>query len=118
MSKTPPTDPADLLILARPVQRGEHLEQCAVADCTRDHYRTHLCLAHYMRLYRWRKAHGLPRIKHDVADIVTAMQRDRDNTLSSKTRNCHVKGCDRKHQARGLCKMHHNRWLRSQGANW
>lgn len=118
MPRITPIDPEELLKLALPVQRGDQLEWCSVPDCLREHYRTHLCLPHYMRLYRWRKAHGLPRIKHDFSEVASAVQRDRGNKLSTKDRKCHVKGCDRTYQARGLCKMHHNRWLRSQGATW
>lgn len=106
----PDLDPAELYKLAQPVTRYEAPTSCAVADCTEPHHKTGLCSRHYMKLYHWRKANDMPRIRQDYSNVTTALpatyKRDHADT-------CTITNCERPYSARGLCRMHYNRHLRA-----
>lgn len=112
-------DPETLNTYAKPVEQGHAPEFCGVPDCYWPYFRVNLCLGHYKQLNAWRNAQGLGRIKADYSHLIQIAQAPAPkNKMSTKERHCHVDGCQRPYMARGLCKLHHHRYLRALGATW
>lgn len=112
-------DPQTINTYAKPIERGHAPEFCGVPDCFWPYHTANLCLGHYRQLNTWRNLQGLGRIKHNNADLIQIAQAPADkNKMTVKSRHCHVQGCTRPYAARGLCKLHHHRYLRAIGADW
>lgn len=107
-----------LLKIAKPVDRDNAPKECQVPLCDRPHRGLHLCNAHHGQLYRYRTAQGeTKRFKQDNSDIEQYMLPPKGNSLKAKERYCHYPNCSRSYFARGLCKLHHKRWLRWKQEN-
>lgn len=104
--------------IARPVTRYELIHKCGVPGCSNPHKTINLCSSHYMQLYRWRKDNNKPRIRVDYSDVLKAATETAGNKLATKDRYCRIKDCTREYEARGLCGLHYQRYLRAKGARW
>jgi hypothetical protein len=108
-----PIPPDELAKIAKPVDKDNPPQVCQVPGCKNKHRGLGLCNAHHGRLYRYRLAQGKPeRIKRDNSDIERFMLPVLGNDLKAKDRYCHYPECQREFFARGLCRVHHKRWLR------
>ena len=111
--KVPPVTIEQLREIARPVDRYIRIEKCQVPECNEPHQALHLCSPQHNQLYRWRMSKGLKeRQKRDNSDIEQYMLPPLGNDLKAKDRYCHYPECKMPYFARGLCKVHHKRWLR------
>lgn len=105
-------DPHFLAKIARPVSSTEQLIACGVPSCPHPHRTTNLCIGHYMQLYKWRHAQGMPRIRHDRSKVTRIANLYRGK-LPADERYCHMPHCDRPYRVRGLCHTHYNQHLRA-----
>jgi hypothetical protein len=105
--------------IAKPTDRTQIQEGCQVSECNQKHRALGLCNAHHNKLYRHRAKDSVPeRIKNDWSDIDQYVLPAKGNALTAKERFCHYPQCERDYFARGLCKIHHKRWLRfTKGKN-
>ena len=103
----------ELQRIAKPRDRTQLPEGCEVRECKEKHRALGLCNAHHNKLYRHRAKDSVPeRIKNDWSDIDQYVLPAKGNALTAKERFCHYPQCERDYFARGLCKIHHKRWLR------
>jgi hypothetical protein len=111
--KSVPVDDALLKKIARPVDKFNPPKTCQVPGCKEKHRGLHLCNRHHGQLYRLRLKDGKPkRMKRDNSDIARYIKPAVWSELTIKDRHCHYPDCDIPYFARGLCKVHHKRWLR------
>jgi len=108
----------ELAKYVKPLQPGERKPdtECAVPYCIKKVRSLNLCNGHHMKYTRWRKNNGITakRINLDPTPVLQAVQPFYGvNHLKAKDRYCHVPECTGKYSARGLCKKHHNRYLRA-----
>jgi hypothetical protein len=102
-----------LLKIAKPVDKFNTPATCQVPGCKEKHRGLHLCNLHHGQLYRLRSKDGKPsRIKRDNSDIRIYVMPAVWSELTIKDRFCHYPECELEYFARGLCKVHHKRWLR------
>jgi len=102
-----------LLQLAKPVDRFDPPKLCKVPECKKPHRGLGLCNAHHNHLYRYRASLGKPeRIRQDNSEIDKYVLPAKGNALTAKERYCHYPECTKSYFARGLCKIHHKRWMR------
>lgn len=111
-NKLPDQTGEQLHRIAKPLFRGTEPNQCQVSHCKNKHRAINLCAKHHHFYLKWRKAQGLTRMRQDFTPVVFAIQPVKGNTLRSADRYCHIDGCPRTYEARGLCKLHYNRWQR------
>lgn len=108
----------ELAKLATPVEPGTRNPQtCTVPDCIKPARALTLCNGHHLKYTKWRKANNITakRISLDKTDVLqAALPPIGANHFKPRDRYCHIQGCEGKYQARGLCKKHHNRFLRAQ----
>lgn len=104
---------------AKAIEQGHTPEFCGVPDCYWPYHTANLCLGHYRVWTAWRKANGIGRPRLDHSHLIKIAQSPAPkNKMTVKDRHCHVEGCSRPYMARGLCKLHHHRYLRALGASW
>lgn len=104
--------PQELNRLARKHEPGEPKGNCLVTYCIRPADTLHLCVGHYLKLQRWRKAQGkTKRQSLDITPVLKAVQPPIGaNHLKPRDRYCHVEGCSNEYRGRGLCKKHLSRY--------
>lgn len=104
--------------LAKPVDKFNPPSRCKVPGCKRKHRALNLCNAHHAQHYRLRLEKGKPkRVKRDNSEIDQYARPAAGNALKAKDRYCHYPDCTMDYFARGLCKVHHKRWLRWKQGN-
>jgi hypothetical protein len=102
-----------LMRIAKPTDKTAPPESCQVPECLMPHRGLGLCNMHHNKLYRFRAKEGRPqRIRNDWSEIQKYVQPAKGNDLKAKERFCHYPDCDREYLARGLCRLHHKRWMR------
>lgn len=112
-NKVRPAEAHELESVAAKIDKLKPPTTCGIYDCDRAHHNMHLCKAHYMQHYKLRKQRAKSAsLVPDYSDIDKHVLPVLGNKLQVKDRYCHYPKCDRAYQARGLCKMHHTRWLR------
>lgn len=103
-----------ILAVARMVDRKNPPAYCGLENCARERVGLNLCRAHYLQLWKWKKAEGITgRTPYAFQDLRALAQPFKGNTrLTPKEMFCRVDGCQRDYQARGFCGTHYLAWYR------
>lgn len=92
-------------------------QYCGVNNCARPHRTMNLCLAHYMRLWKYRQKHPVDFGNYPFPDlnaiVKDAKGRDDRRGLRLSERRCHVADCKNRHVGRGLCRKHYQVWWKA-----
>lgn len=110
-NKVRPANPLELHSVAEKTNKPAAKKTCGIYDCKRPNKNLNLCKAHYMQFYKFRKQQQKSLVP-DHSDINKYILPPLGNMLQIKDRHCHYPECAEPYFARGLCKMHHTRWLR------
>lgn len=87
---------------------------CGLDGCARDYFAVGLCHAHYAAARRRERA----RLAQEYKALLAARGEtwERDPAFGSPGDGCRVEGCERPHEARGLCKQHYRAAVRRENA--
>lgn len=86
-------------------------EFCNVPGCARVTRCMSLCHAHYHYWQKWKA--GQPRVNPNWEEVKKyALPPTTNHRFKAKNRHCHVPGCLRDYEARGLCVLHYKRLMK------
>lgn len=102
-----------LQLIAARQDRMNVPDWCGVEGCARPHRALNLCMAHYLRLYKFRRSNVLefqyPHVNVD-AFVLPAVGKG----LQVEDSKCRVPDCGNAFIGRGLCRKHYQVWYRGQ----